>query len=346
MAYVIDVYRGNEKPCKNFWDFALYVAFFPSLVAGPIDRSTNLIPQIQKPRSITRVMIYSACQLILMGYFKKVFIADGVAPIVNECFATPDKFGGITLLLGAYLFIIQIYGDFSGYTDIARGVAKMFGIELMLNFRQPFFSKTTTEFWQRWHISLSSWFREYLYYPLMYWMMDRSRYRMPCLFISLMITMLICGLWHGAAIKFIIFGGLQGLFLCIDAILFQSRTWKRVLNFFTMLRLEAVMGIIITITLFSLSGVFFRASSCHTAMHYLAHIVHGGHAGFADVWLYVWFYGLCVLILDYLCVVQDSEVPFTNKIWAPIRGFGYACMLFLLIFIGENDVQPFIYFQF
>jgi D-alanyl-lipoteichoic acid acyltransferase DltB (MBOAT superfamily) len=347
MAYTIDVYRGNDNPCKNFWDFALYVAFFPSLVAGPIDRSTNLIPQIQKSRSITWAMIYSACQLILMGYFKKVFIADGVAPIVNECFTTPDKFGGITLLLGAYLFIIQIYGDFSGYTDIARGVARMFGIELMLNFRQPFFSKTTTEFWQRWHISLSSWFREYLYYPMMYWMMDRSRYRMPCLFISLMITMLICGLWHGAAAKFIIFGGLQGLFLCIDALLLQSRWWKKhISNFFTVLRLETIVGIIITVTLFSLSSVFFRASSCTAATHYLMHIFHGGHAGFAAVWLYVWFYGLCVLILDYLCAVQGSEVPFTDKIWAPIRGFGYACMLFLLVFIGENDVQPFIYFQF
>jgi D-alanyl-lipoteichoic acid acyltransferase DltB (MBOAT superfamily) len=168
MAYTIDVYRGNDNPCKNFWDFALYVAFFPSLVAGPIERSTNLIPQIQKRRSITRAMIFSACQLILMGYFKKVFIADGVAPIVNECFATPDKFGGITLFFAAVLFMIQVYGDFSGYTDIARGVARMFGIEVMVNFKQPFLSANITEFWQHWHISLMLWFKDYVYIPLLY----------------------------------------------------------------------------------------------------------------------------------------------------------------------------------
>jgi D-alanyl-lipoteichoic acid acyltransferase DltB (MBOAT superfamily) len=346
MAYVIDVYRSNEKPCKNFWDFALYVAFFPQLVAGPIERSTNLIPQFQKPRAITRAMIYSACQLILMGYFKKVFIADGVAPIVNECFATPDKFGGITLFFGAVLFMIQVYGDFSGYTDIARGVARMFGIEVMLNFKQPFLSANITEFWQRWHISLMLWFKDYVYIPLLNALTNRSRYVWVWMYFSLMTIMFLSGLWHGASMHFVIWGILHGILLCIHAAirskrLFQfknaSKEWK---IFFWLL------SIVCTFTLVVLVQIFFRASSCSAACHYLYLITRGGHAGFADVWLYVKVYGLCVLLLDVLCYYQNSEVPFTEKWWMPVRGFAYACMLFLLVFIGENDVQPFIYFQF
>jgi len=346
MAYTIDVYRGKDKVCKNFTDFALYVAYFPSLMAGPIERSQNLIPQIQKRREVTWPMLCSGAQLILMGYFKKVFVADGVAPVVNECFNTPDQFGGISLFFGVLLFVIQIYGDFSGYTDIARGVSRLFGIELMVNFRQPFLSKTTTEFWQRWHISLSSWLREYLYYPLMYSLMDRTGLRTLCLYVSLMTTMLICGLWHGASWKFVVFGGLQGTFLCMEAVLLQSRLWKRFSKFLAMLRLESILGIITTVTLFALCSVFFRANSCSAALVYLSKIVHGGWNGFDAVWLYCWFYGGCILILDYLCTVQDSEVPFTDRWWVPARAFGYACMVFLLVFIGENDVQPFIYFQF
>jgi D-alanyl-lipoteichoic acid acyltransferase DltB (MBOAT superfamily) len=291
-------------------------------------------------------MIYSASQLILMGYFKKVFIADGIAPIVNECFNTPDKFGGVTLFFGAALFMIQIYGDFSGYTDIARGVARLFGINLMLNFKQPYLSPNVTEFWQRWHISLSSWIREYLYFPLMFWMMARSRYRMPLMFASLMLTMTLCGLWHGASMHFVAWGFLMGVLLCIHAFMRQ----KQILRFKNLSKEWSIVfwfaSIVFTFTCLTLVEVFFRASSCSAACHYLYLIARGGHAGFDDVWLYFKFYGVCVLLVDILCYYQDSEVPFTEK-WHPIlRGFGYACMLFLLVFIGENDVQPFIYFQF
>jgi D-alanyl-lipoteichoic acid acyltransferase DltB (MBOAT superfamily) len=352
MAYVIDVYRGNEKPCKNFCDFALYVSFFPQLVAGPIERSTNLIPQFQKQRSITRAMIYSACQLILMGYFKKVFIADGVAPIVNECFATPDKFGGVTLLLGTYLFAIQIYGDFAGYTDIARGVSRLFGIELMLNFRQPYLSTNITEFWRRWHISLSCWLRDYLYISL-----GGNRKGKARTYINNLITMLLGGLWHGAALHFIVWGGLHGIYLAVHKWLLGGRKpeewtpWENprstiVGTPFLWDMFKWFVNVFITFNLVCIALIFFRADGCYAAIHYISNILHTGRAGIADVWLYFCFYGTCVLILDLLCSIQKSEVPFTEK-WNPIvRGFGYACILFLLVFIGENDVQPFIYFQF
>jgi D-alanyl-lipoteichoic acid acyltransferase DltB (MBOAT superfamily) len=281
-----------------------------------------------------------------MGYFKKVFIADGVAPIVNECFTTPDKFGGVTLFFGAVLFMIQIYGDFSGYTDIARGVARMFGINVMLNFRQPYLSANVTEYWQRWHISLSSWLQEYVYFPLMYTLIGRSKFRLPWIYVSLMITMLLSGLWHGASMHFVIWGGLMGILLCIHAFMRQ----KKILNFKKASKEWKIffwlVSIVFTFTCLTLAEVFFRAPSCSAACHYLYLILRGGHTGFSDVWLYVKVYGGCVLLLDVLCYYQNSEVPFTEKWWAPIRGFGYACMLFLLIFIGENDVQPFIYFQF
>jgi D-alanyl-lipoteichoic acid acyltransferase DltB (MBOAT superfamily) len=291
-------------------------------------------------------MIYSASQLILMGYFKKVFIADGIAPIVNECFNTPDKFGGVTLFLGAVLFMIQIYGDFSGYTDIARGVARLFGINLMLNFKQPYLSANVTEYWQRWHISLMLWFRDYVYVPLLNRLTLRSRYTTVWMYTSLLTIMLLSGLWHGAAMHYVVWGIIMGIMLCIHAFMRQkrifqfknaSKEWK---TFFWL------VSIIFTFTCLTLVDVFFRASSCSAACHYLYLISRGGHAGFEDVWLYVKFYGACVLLIDVLCYYQNSEVPFTEKWWAPVRGFGYACMLFLLVFIGENDVQPFIYFQF
>ena len=352
MAYTIDVYRGKDKVCKNFIDFALYVAYFPQLVAGPIERSTNLIPQIQKRRTVTRTMIYSAVQLILMGYFKKVFIADGVAPIVNECFNTPDNFGGITLLLGVYLFAFQIYGDFSGYTDIARGVSRLFGIELMLNFRQPYLSANITDFWRRWHISLSQWLRDYLYIPL-----GGNRKGKIRTYINNMTTMLLGGLWHGAALSFIVWGGLHGIYLAIHKWWLGDRKAETASPW--ILPRSTVVGtpslwnmgvrlakVFCTFNLVCLAWIFFRAPGCTAALGYIVKILKGGRDGIDDVWLYFVVYGSCVLVIDILCTVQKSEVPFTEK-WSPIlRGLGYACLLFLLVFIGENDVQPFIYFQF
>ena len=201
IAYTIDVYWGRETAQKNFWLFALYVSYFPQLVAGPIERSTHLIPELRKRRVVTSPMFYSACQLILIGYFKKVFIADGVAPMVTRCFTEADL-SGLALLCGMYLFALQIYGDFAGYTDIARGVSRLFGIELCLNFRQPYFSANITEFWRRWHISLSSWLRDYLYIPL-----GGSHNGPTRTYLNNMITMLLGGLWHGANWTFVVWGG-------------------------------------------------------------------------------------------------------------------------------------------
>ena len=193
MAYTIDVYRRDLKPSRSLLNFALFVCYFPQLVAGPIQRARDLLPQIEQPRRVTGEQVRAGVQLIFIGLFKKVVVADALAPMADAHFNQPSAFSGASLLLGLYLFAIQIYCDFSGYTDIARGVSKLLGIELAINFRQPYFATSITEFWRRWHISLSSWLRDYLYIPL-----GGNRGTTVQTYRNLLLTMLLGGLWHGA----------------------------------------------------------------------------------------------------------------------------------------------------
>jgi alginate O-acetyltransferase complex protein AlgI len=193
MSYTIDVYRGHLRAADHFTDFALFVSFFPHLVAGPIMRAVDLLPQILRPRRATAEQAADGIQLMIWGFWKKMFVADHLAPIVNAYFGR-SSLDGYEVAVAAYAFAFQIYGDFSGYTDIARGVAKLFGFELTLNFRLPYFSASPQEFWTRWHISLSRWLREYLYFPL--GGNRRGEYRT---YLNLILTMVIGGLWHGAA---------------------------------------------------------------------------------------------------------------------------------------------------
>lgn len=355
MAYTIDVYWGRETAKRDFPLFALYIAFFPQLVAGPIERSTRLIPELQKRRKVYPEQIYSACQLILMGYFKKIFVADGVAPMVNRCFDTPDTVCGLAMLLGAYLFALQIYGDFAGYTDIARGVARLFGIELCLNFRQPYFSSNVTEFWRRWHISLSTWLRDYLYIPL--GGNRKGKYRT---YANNMITMLLGGLWHGANWTFVAWGGLHGLYLAIHKFMLgdkKPKEWTPLADrrsyptkrSFCWDMVKWLVCVIFTFNLVCLAWIFFRAETIHQAfdyIHKIATFYQSGHAGLMMMLAYVLFYGFLIGFIDLICYVQRSEVPFTARWPAFVRGFAYAMMIFLTIFIGASDVQPFIYFQF
>jgi D-alanyl-lipoteichoic acid acyltransferase DltB (MBOAT superfamily) len=214
LSYTIDIYRGKLSPTKSFLDFALFVSFFPQLVAGPIERAKNLLPQIIAPRTIKYVQIREGLWLILFGYYKKVVIADNFAKIADSVFNNPDQYGGLVILLGTYAFAFQIYGDFSGYTDIARGTSKLFGIELKVNFRMPYFARNPQDFWRRWHISLSTWLRDYLYIPL-----GGSRKGTLKTYRNLNLTMILGGLWHGAAWNFICWGIYHGLLLSLHRIL-------------------------------------------------------------------------------------------------------------------------------
>jgi len=214
MSYTIDIYRGKMKPIHSFLDYMLFVLYFPQLVAGPIARAADLIPQVIHPRTITRVQIRAGLWLVLWGFFKKMVIADNLAPIVDKVFDAPDVPGGAQCLLAVYAFAIQIYCDFSGYTDIARGLGKLMGFELALNFNLPYLAKNPAEFWHRWHISLSSWLRDYLYIPL-----GGNRHGTTKTYRNLMLTMLLGGLWHGAAWNFVIWGGYHGLLLSLHRLL-------------------------------------------------------------------------------------------------------------------------------
>ncbi|HYD40218.1 MAG TPA: MBOAT family O-acyltransferase [Anaeromyxobacter sp.] len=218
MAYTIDVYRGSTPAVRSFVDVALYVNYFPQLVAGPIERAQNLLPQLMSRRIVTARHLAEGGVLILLGLFRKIVIADTVAPFVQAAFAHPDAYSSSGLLVATLLFSLQIYGDFAGYSDIARGTSKLMGIELMKNFEQPYFSTSITEFWRRWHVSLSTWLRDYLYVPL-----GGNRHGTLRTYRNLLLTMLLGGLWHGAAWGFVLWGALHGLYLAIHKLVSSVR---------------------------------------------------------------------------------------------------------------------------
>ena len=248
LSYTIDVYRKELQPTHSLLNFAAYVAFFPQLVAGPIERATRLLPQFRQARTFSYQVAKSGVYLIIWGLFKKVVIADNCAFFVNQIFDNPDNFSSAELGLGAVLFAFQIYGDFSGYSDIAIGTARLFGFQLMTNFAFPYFSRDIAEFWRRWHISLSTWFRDYLYIPL-----GGSRVRRSLQVRNVLIIFLVSGFWHGANWTFIIWGALHALFFL--PLLFFKLNRKYLEN--DALQFQQILKIGFTFTIVCLAWIFF-----------------------------------------------------------------------------------------
>jgi alginate O-acetyltransferase complex protein AlgI len=339
LSYTLDVYRNKIKPSKDFLDFALYVSFFPQLVAGPIERAEKLMPQIQQPRTLNKGHYTSGIKLIIVGLFKKVVIADNLAYVVNYIFRDYLNLDAPMYLLGAYAFAFQIYGDFSGYTDIARGVAKLLGFDLMVNFRSPYLAKNPSDFWKRWHISLSTWLKDYLYIPLGgnrkgSWMTVRN----------LMLTMVLGGLWHGASWMFVLWGFYHGLLL-VGYHAFERLLAKRpatsssspfnVLNIFVMFHLTCI------------GWIFFRAQSWQQAMTFLSGLVHGFMAAPLRV------LALCCVVLIAMQIVGSlwnrAKVYYQNiNIIQSIslNTSYYLLLCFLIFLLGDAKAQQFIYFQF
>lgn len=340
LSYTIDVYRGQIHATRSFWDFFLAVLYFPHLVAGPIQRASNLLAQVTRPRRVTRDQWIDGWHLIVWGFFKKVFIADRIAPIVNDLFALPDPTGGQTLV-AVFGFAVQIYCDFSGYTDIARGVAKLMGFEFMLNFNLPYFATNPSDFWQRWHISLSSWLRDYLYIPLggnrgSRWNTQRN----------LMLTMLLGGLWHGAAWNFVLWGGYHGALLIghrmvtpalgrVGAVLtpLGTRPW-----------LAIRIGAMFVLTCYG--WLLFRATSLEQIADMTASLATPlDGLPSADL-------GRILLVTSPLVVVQclqslSGRLEFHRIAWLPrpVMAIAYGAMLYCTLFLG-GDPQAFVYFQF
>lgn len=269
MSYTLDIYKNKLQPTQDFIAFAAFVAFFPQLVAGPIERASNLLPQILNRRKFSYGQASEGIRLILWGLVKKIVIADALAPTVNDIFANYQTYPSGILILGAIFFALQIYGDFSGYTDIARGVAKLLGFELMLNFDFPYFSRSVAEFWRKWHISLSTWFRDYLYIPL-----GGSRVSKWKGVRNVFIVFLVSGFWHGANWTFLMWGGIHALLFMPSFVWGYNR-----LHTGPLLRddqwlpdLKTVTQIIFTFILVTLAWIFFRAENFTVAFDYLASI--------------------------------------------------------------------------
>jgi D-alanyl-lipoteichoic acid acyltransferase DltB (MBOAT superfamily) len=340
MGYTIDVYRGNHSPAKRFDSFALYVAYFPQLVAGPIERSQSLLPQIENPRKVDSADWNTGLQLIVFGFFKKLCIADGVAPYVDRAFANPTELTGPEVLLSVYLFALQIYGDFSGYTNIARGVSRLFGIRLTINFRQPYLSSTISEFWRRWHISLSSWLRDYLYIPL-----GGNRLGPLLTYRNLGITMLLGGLWHGASWNFVIWGGMHGILLALH------RAWnpdRRAVQQPSSRRrgIGHWLRIVMTFHLVCLLWIFFRAPDLATSIALLSALSGPWEAPPLIFSLTALTFLVVNLLLDLAAREHPEALPIPENWPAWRRGLLFAVLIAAISFIGETDVRPFIYFQF
>ena len=342
MGYLIDVYRGEQAPA-DIVSFALFVGYFPEISAGPIGRAGTFLPQIDRKRIIGKEQIFAGLQLILLGFFKKKVIADAVVPYVNQIFSSPQPFWSVDLLCGMYLYTLQIYADFSGYTDIVRGVSKLLGIEIMENFKQPYLSKNIREFWRRWHISLSTWLRDYLYIPL-----GGSRKGTIRTYINLLATMLLCGLWHGASWVFVAWGGIHGIYLALSRYLRDNfrKPGSATLQIHGTMR--SLFSVFITFHIVAFAWIFFRAPDFGTAYNYIYSLFNISHLGYSSASLIfiTLFYMAVVLAIDLPLYSSNRELLVTSKTPWLWRSIVYALLILSIFFIGESYVQPFIYFNF
>jgi alginate O-acetyltransferase complex protein AlgI len=272
MSYVLDVYRGKMEPSKDLISFGAFISFFPQLMAGPIERASRILPQFTQPRRFDYEQGIQGIRLIIWGFFKKVAIADNCGVFVNDVFEAPGQYSSLTLILGAVAFAFQIYGDFSGYSDIAIGVAKLFGFELMSNFRVPYLSRSISEFWRRWHISLSTWFQDYLFMPMVIRLRNLRKWGVA---IAVFLTFLVSGIWHGANWTFIVWGAFHGLLLAGEQGV-RSLFPRLLPDAESPWRIVHLPLMVVTFLLVSLGLVIFRADSLGHAWTYLSHIARNG----------------------------------------------------------------------
>lgn len=343
LSYTLDVYRKQVEPTKNILDYALYVSFFPQLVAGPIERAKNLLPQVLADRTITPKKMREGTALIILGIFKKLYIADNLGAIVNPIFAEGANPDGSMVLIAGYAFLFQVYCDFSAYTDIARGTSKLMGFELMENFRAPYFARNVQEFWNRWHISLTTWIRDYLFYPLAF--MRIKKRSIPPFWVTI-ITFTIMGLWHGAAWGFVLWGLYNGIVLA-----FYTK-YSRQLKIYPMLtkplgdRLQHILSIIITFHFILIGDIFFRSSSLAQSGDMINRLFFDFSItpDFQSQLITLILYITPMLIIDFLTTTKVAEV----RVYEVSKALRYAAlyvMFFLVINYGEST-PTFIYFQF
>ncbi|MGI8990754.1 MAG: MBOAT family O-acyltransferase [Bryobacteraceae bacterium] len=363
MSYTIEVYWGRQKPERHFGIYALYVMFYPQLVAGPIERPQNLLHQFRERHDFDYSRVVAGLKLMLWGFFKKAVVADRLAFLVNQVYGSPRDYSGVALLIATYGFTFQVYCDFSGYSDIAIGAAQVMGFRLMKNFDRPFFSETTAEFWRRWHISLSSWFRDYLYLP-----MGGSRVPRPRRYFNLFAVFALCGLWHGAAWTYVGWGSFVGICLVFALITKTVRGKLAALSGLDRLPgLYRLWKVAITIHLFAAGLVVFRAHSLSDAGYIAARIFEDvpltatralagvslkpiaakiGNLGLSPFDLLLALLGVLVLMtVEFLQGRRPLRPAITAwPAWA--RWSGYYAVIASILLFGKFTARQFIYFQF
>lgn len=342
LSYTIDVYKRKLEPTKDIIAFFSFVSFFPQLVAGPIERASNLLPQFYKKRIFSFEQGKEGSRQILWGLFKKIVIADNLSPFVNQAFSNYQDASSITLILGVFYFAIQIYCDFSGYSDIAIGTARLFGFKLMTNFAFPYFSRDIAEFWRRWHISLSSWFKDYIYIPL-----GGSRGSLFKKIRNVFIIFLVSGFWHGANWTFIAWGALNALFFL--PLLLANRNRKNIDNV-THNRLffpsaQEIFKIIFTFILVCFAWIFFRADTINDAFSYIGCIFTNEMFDGSFIGSKYFIFIVILIVIEWLQRHKKFGLARIDHIPNIFRKVSYLLLILTIMFFGSNE-QTFIYFQF
>ncbi|HLJ55426.1 MAG TPA: MBOAT family protein [Chthonomonadaceae bacterium] len=337
ISYLVDIYRRESRPARNIWELGLLVAFFPHLIAGPILKPMQFLPEIEKPIRVRWENIERGFWLFLLGLVKKVLISDHLAPFVDGVFGRPAAFSSATIWLAVAAYAIQIFCDFSGYSDMAIGSARALGFEIPANFDMPYISQNITEFWRRWHISLSRWLREYLYYPL-----GGNRRGKARQYVNLLIVMLLGGLWHGAHWNFVVWGGIHGAGLAVHK-LWQDRIGRRARPGGVPLH---AFNWLVTLLFVCLAWLFFRAPSMPAALFMLRKMFAAGAGGAGTVWMQT----ATVLSLPAVALGHLAGLRLRDRFHPRLSTFGGMLLallvLFGLLFLAPTASSPFIYFQF
>lgn len=345
MSYTIEVYRGNQKAERHFGIYSLYVMFYPQLVAGPIERPQNLLHQFREKYDFDYTRVVEGLKLMLWGIFKKLVIADRLALYVNAVYNNPEQHNGNTFIVATVFFAIQIYCDFSGYSDIAIGAARVMGFKLMTNFNRPYFSRNISEFWKRWHISLSTWFKDYLYITL-----GGNRLSVPRWYFNLFIVFVISGLWHGANWTYIIWGGLNGFYLVFAIVSYKYRDkLSKAFGLNNFPKLNHFTEILITFGLTCFAWVFFRANHVDDAFLIIKKMMSFEGSIFVEnpsMMLYSLFAILFLFLVELKKeFYKEDFLFFTHRSWL-VRNLSYATLIILILLMGVFDGGQFIYFQF
>lgn len=343
LSYVIDIFKNRISPEKNFINYSVFVSFFPLLVAGPIERATHLLPQVNQTRHFNYSQAVDGLRQILWGLFKKVVIADNCAEYANKIFDHSGNYSGSTLMLGAFFFAIQIYGDFSGYSDIALGTARLFGIELLRNFSFPYFSRDIAEFWRRWHISLSTWFRDYVYIPL-----GGSKGGTKTKIRNTFVIFILSGFWHGANWTFIIWGLLHALYFLPLLLLNKNRDHIKTIAYGKYLpTLTEFFNMGLTFILVSFAWIFFRAENLSHALNYISGLCSRSLFTIPEIIpIFTFILVAFFFIIEWLGREEQYAIQKIGIFWhRPLRWSFYASVAYA-IFIFQGKEQEFIYFQF